>query len=121
MIAPIAAVTYHGSAQQPAPAVSYAGAGGGNLITTGDYTVDYSDNVNAGTARAVITARAESNNFTGSAGAAFTIEPKDLSGFPVVAIPEQRHTGQPITPGAGGDRPGPPGRADPGAGLHGGV
>ena len=98
MIAPIAAVTYHGSAQQPAPAVSYAGAGSGNLITTGDYTVDYSDNVNAGTARAVITARAESNNFTGSAGAAFTIEPKDLSGFPVVAIPEQRHTGQPITP-----------------------
>ena len=61
--------TYTGAAQTPAVAV----VKNGKTLTAGtDYTVSYANNVNAGTAKALITAK-EGSAYTGSAEKSFTI------------------------------------------------
>ena len=99
MIGKLGEETYTGLPITPVPVVTYTGDSAENLLLAGDYTVSYQDNRNAGTARLTVTASTGSNNFTGTASASFTILPKDLSGFTVDPIPDQRHTGRPITPG----------------------
>ncbi len=60
--------TYDGSAKEPAVTVTDAE---GSVLTEGtDYTVDYSDNINAGTVTVTVTG---SGNYTGTATASFTI------------------------------------------------
>jgi hypothetical protein len=70
MIAAIANQTYTGLAIEPLPVVT---DGNPSIITTGDYTVAYSNNTNAGTATVTITATG-AGNYSGSASANFTIE-----------------------------------------------
>ncbi len=61
--------TYNGKAQEPSVKVEL---GGKELIAGEDYTVSYTDNVDAGTAKAVI--QAQSAGYTGSNIQAFTIQ-----------------------------------------------
>jgi hypothetical protein len=74
MIAAIANQTYTGLAIEPAPVVT---DGNPSIITTGDYTVAYSDNTNAGTATVTITATL-AGNYSGTASANFTIDKATL-------------------------------------------
>jgi hypothetical protein len=50
----------------------------GLVLTADDYTVGYKTNVEAGTAKAVVTA-VKDGNYTGSAEAGFTISPKEIT------------------------------------------
>lgn len=98
MIQPIPNAVYTGSPITPTPTVIYRGEAEDNLLTTADYTVRYHNHQATGSAALFISAAENSNNFTGSAEAPFTITPKDLSDFSVAPIADQRHTGAPITP-----------------------
>ena len=70
----IQAVTYNGQAQTPAVTVK----DGETELTLGtDYTVAYSNNVNAGTATVTITA-VESSNYSGTTTKNFTIQKADI-------------------------------------------
>ena len=91
-VSPIANLTYNGVAQTPAVEIT-AGANptinatalpvGYNALPTptGDYTVNYTANTNAGLAKATITAVANSN-YTGSKDIAFTIEKATITVTP---------------------------------------
>jgi hypothetical protein len=72
-INPIAAVTYTGAAQAPAVTVIFNGT---TLVNGTDYTVGYSNNINAGTATATITGK---GNFTGTKSANFVINKANQS------------------------------------------
>lgn len=65
--------TYTGSPLTPAPILSYNGK---TLVSGTDYTLTYSDNINPGTAKIVITGK---GNFTGTVKISFTIKPKPSS------------------------------------------
>ena len=70
----IQAVTYNGLAQTPAVTVK----DGQTELTLGtDYTVAYSNNVNAGTATVTVTAE-ESSNYSGTTTKNFTIQKADI-------------------------------------------
>ena len=56
--------TYTGSAIEPGVTMTYNGDSTGNLIQSDDYAVAYQNNVNAGTAQAIVTAKAASNNLS---------------------------------------------------------
>ena len=72
-IADIAAVTYDGTAHEPTPNVKYSGT---NLTLNTDYTLSYTNNVNAGTATVTVTGK---GGYEGSTGTkTFTINPKEL-------------------------------------------
>ena len=72
-IADIAAVTYDGTAHEPTPNVQYSGT---NLTLNTDYTLSYTNNVNAGTATVTVTGK---GGYEGSTGTkTFTINPKTL-------------------------------------------
>jgi hypothetical protein len=72
--------TYTGSAITPAPTVVDANG----PITAADYTVSWTNNVNAGsTAKVVITAKA-GGNYTGDAEYTFTIDKAPLTGTPTI-------------------------------------
>ena len=83
--------TYTGSALTPSVKVEVDGR---NLSSGSDYRVDYSDNVHAGTARAVVSGL---SNYTGTASALFRIGPADLSDARV-EVSDQRYSGSPLTP-----------------------
>ena len=73
-IADIAAVTYNGTAHQPTPLVQYSGT---DLTLNTDYTLSYTNNVNAGTATVTVTGK---GGYEGSTGTkTFTINPKTLT------------------------------------------
>lgn len=74
-IASIGDQTYTGQAIEPLPAVTYNNM---TLVKDRDYTVSYSDNVNAGTATVTITA-VESSNYSGTASATFSITQKVIT------------------------------------------
>ena len=88
----IAPLTYTGVAQTPAVEIT-AGANPGITVLpeiynpaalpnpTGDYTVNYTANTNAGAAKATITA-VENSNYTGSKDIAFTIEKATITVTP---------------------------------------
>ena len=66
------AFTYDGKAKQPAVTAK----DGSTVLTEGtDYTVAYTDNVNAGTAKVTVTGK---GNYYGAKSATFTIEPKTV-------------------------------------------
>ena len=66
-------VVYDGSEQQPSATITYNGM---TLVEGVDYTAEYSDNVEAGTATVTFTGM---GNYTSTTTATFTIEPADLS------------------------------------------
>lgn len=67
--------TYDGSAKQPAVTVKYGSA---TLVKGLDFTVAYSNNVNAGTATVTVTGI---GSYTGTASKTFVIKNSDISGF----------------------------------------
>ncbi len=99
MIAEItAAYTYDGTEKKPVPAVSDM-KDGIELISALDYTVSYSDNVNAGMATVTIAAK-DASNYTGSASRTFTISLKSIANTSVTVsdIPDLTYTGSVIEP-----------------------
>ena len=82
---PIITYTYDGTAKEPSLTVT---DGSPSIIAAGDYTVSYTDNVNAGTATATITATAE-GNYSGSASITFLIGPKPLAAEMVAEITDK--------------------------------
>ena len=98
MIGSMVEQTYTGSAIEPGVTMTYNGDSTGNLIQPDDYAVAYQNNVNAGTAQAIVTAKAASNNFTGTAGGSFTVAPKSIGECTVETIPDQHYTGGEIIP-----------------------
>ena len=92
-VASIADQDYTGSPIRPTPVVTYNGA----PLTSGtDYTVEYTSNLNVGTATAKIKAKTGSN-FTGEKVVTFKINSKAIT--PVVTVTgSYEYTGDPITP-----------------------
>ena len=85
MIAEISeSFTYDGTAKSPALTVT---DGSPSIITSGDYTISYTNNIDAGTATAIITATGD-GNYSGSASADFTIGKKALSSSMIAEITE---------------------------------
>ena len=72
--------TYNGSAKKPSVSVTYDGK---PLSTSYDYTVSYEDNINAGTAKAIITGK---GIWSGTITKEFTINPADISGSARVTL-----------------------------------
>ena len=88
----ISARTYNGSAQTPTVTVK----DGTTTLTSGThYTVDYSNNTNAGTATVTITGM---GNYTGTKNASFTINPKNASNLTINSIAAQTYSGSAKTP-----------------------
>ena len=88
----ISAVTYNGSAQTPTVTVK----DGTTTLTSGThYTVDYSNNTNAGTATVTITGM---GNYTGTKNANFTINPKNASNLTISDIAAVTYNGLAQTP-----------------------
>ena len=91
-ISSIAAQTYRGYALTPAVTVK----NGNVTLTSGtDYTVSYSNNINAGTATVTITGK---GNYTGTKSANFTINPKNASGLTINSIAAVTYNGSAQTP-----------------------
>ncbi len=91
-ISSIAAVTYNGLAQTPTVTVM----DGSTTLTNGtDYTVSYSNNINAGTATVTITGK---GNYTGTKNANFTINPKNASNLTISSISAVTYNGSAQTP-----------------------
>jgi DNA-binding protein len=88
----IAACTYSGKSQTPTPTVK---VGGKTLKKGTDYTVSYSSNVNAGTAKAVIKGK---GNYTGSVTKTFKIKQKTVKKITVSKISAKTYTGSKIVP-----------------------
>ena len=92
VIEPIPDQTYTGSEITPPVEVKFNGA----TLTLGtDYTVEYTDNINVGTATVTITGK---GNFEGTKSVTFTITAANASAFTVTEIPNQTYTGSEITP-----------------------
>ena len=88
----ISAVTYSGSAKTPTVTVK----DGSTTLTSGtDYTVSYSNNINAGTATATITGK---GNYTGTKSANFTINAKSASSLTINSISAVTYSGSAKTP-----------------------
>ena len=65
------------------------------LTLNQDYIISYQNNVNAGTAKVIITGI---GNYSGNVEKTFTITPKSLDAMMLVQIPDQNYTGNPIEP-----------------------
>ncbi len=91
-VSDIAAVTYTGSEQTPAVTVK---DGEQTLVLDTDYSVAYSNNVNAGTADVTVTGK---GNYSGTKSVTFTINPKSASDFTVSDIAAVTYTGFEQTP-----------------------
>ncbi|GAB6394828.1 MAG: Ig-like domain-containing protein [Bacteroidales bacterium] len=82
--------TYTGSSIEPAEVVKV----GDKVLTRGvDYTVGYSNNINAGTATVGVIGMGD---YTGTANKTFTILPKAVAGEWLSDIPAQYYTGSPV-------------------------
>ena len=87
----VSSQTYSGSAIKPAVKVVLDGR---TLVEGTDYTVSYSDNINAGTALATVTGIGE---YEGTATAAFQIEALSIAYASVYGITNHTYTGSAIT------------------------
>ena len=87
-VAQIARQTYTGSALKPKVTVTL---GGVTLAEGRDYTLSYSSNVNAGTARVTATGKGD---YTGSTSTTFQIAPAQVSGATIAKIANQGYTGK---------------------------
>ena len=90
----IAAQDYTGSAVEPAVTVT---DGSTPLVLDTDYTVSYSNNVNAGEATVTITGKGNYDSAT-TATKHFTISPVSLEGVTIAAIADQAYTGEAVEP-----------------------
>jgi hypothetical protein len=88
----VSAQNYTGKAITPSVTVSYNGK---TLVNGTDYTIAYSNNVNAGTATITITGK---GNYTGSKTITFKINALNISGATTSSVSAQNYTGKAITP-----------------------
>ena len=86
-------VEYTGSAIKPALSVTY---GDHTYIEGTDYSVSYSDNINAGIC--TVTVKGINGNLEGSKSDTFTIKSKSILDLTIEPVPDQKYTGSPITP-----------------------
>ena len=87
-----AKLIYTGRAQKPTVA---SVAVNGEALEAADYKVTYRNNVNAGTATAVITGK---GNYAGTKEVTFAIAPASLAGASIYGVYGADYTGKPITP-----------------------
>ena len=84
--------TYSGGEKKPVPTVKLDGK---TLKNGTDYTVSYSGNKNAGTAKVVLTGK---GNYEGSVTKTFKINPKSISGFNFTKVSNKTYSGKQIKP-----------------------
>lgn len=94
-IADLDDAVYHGSAHTPEISAEYNGS---ELIEGMHYTVEYHDNIEAGTATVVLRA-VDGSNFTGYRHLTFDISPASVDGFGIGDVDDRVYTGSPIEPG----------------------
>ncbi len=94
-IADLDDAVYHGSAHTPEISAEYNGS---ELIEGMHYTVEYHDNIEAGTATVALRA-VDGSNFTGYRHLTFDISPASVDGFGIDDIDDRVYTGSPIEPG----------------------
>lgn len=84
--------TYEGEKQKPeVQSVTV----NGSVVDPSNYTVSYDDNVDAGTAKVIVTGR---GNYTDSAETTFIIQPRSIDSGQVSSITNQEYTGNEIKP-----------------------
>ena len=91
-VANISSQTYTGNVISPLPTITYNNK---TLKKDTDYTLSYSDNINAGTATITITGK---GNFTGTTSKTFSISARAMSDTSVANISSQTYTGNVISP-----------------------
>ena len=91
-VSDIGAQTYTGSALTPSVTVK---CGTKSLAEGTDYTVTYSDNINAGTATVNVTGK---GNYSGTGSTTFTINAKSIVDSTVSPVADQTYTGTAIKP-----------------------
>ena len=91
-VANISSQTYTGNVISPLPTITYNNK---TLKKDTDYTLSYSDNINAGTATITITGK---GNFAGTTSKTFSISARAMSDTNVVNISSQTYTGNVILP-----------------------
>ena len=69
--------------------------GGRELVKNVDYSVEYTNNINRGTAKAVVTGIGK---FNGSKTVSFSITPKNIQELSADQIPDMEYTGYVVTP-----------------------
>lgn len=87
----ISAKTYTGSAIEPSVTVTLDG----NVLDASNYTVSYSNNINAGTATVKVTGK---GNYTGTISGSFNIVKKSIDTAVIASVSDQTYTGSSITP-----------------------
>ena len=91
-VANISSQTYTGNVISPLPTITYNNK---MLKKDTDYTLSYSDNINAGTATITITGK---GNFTGMTSTTFIITQKSAEKLNISEIANQIYTGKEIKP-----------------------
>ena len=91
-VANISSQTYTGNVISPLPTITYNNK---TLKKDTDYTLSYSDNINAGTATITITGK---GNFAGTTSKTFSISARAMSDTSVANISSQTYTGNVISP-----------------------
>ncbi|MDR0874648.1 MAG: Ig-like domain-containing protein [Clostridiales Family XIII bacterium] len=92
VISPIAGVTYDGKAQTPALTVKH---GGTTLAAGKDFTIGWTSNVNAGTAKVTITGK---GNYSGTKTATFIIARANIAKLSFADISDKEWTGKKLAP-----------------------
>ena len=91
-VANVSSQTYTGNGISPLPTITYNKK---TLKKDTDYTLSYSNNINAGTATITITGK---GNFTGTTSKTFSISARAMSDTSVANISSQTYTGNVISP-----------------------
>ena len=91
-VANVSSQTYTGNGISPLPTITYNNK---TLKKDTDYTLSYSNNINAGTATITITGK---GNFTGITSKTFSISARAMSDTSVANISSQTYTGNVISP-----------------------
>ena len=79
--------TYTGKAQTQTPTIAYAGAS----LASGEYSISYENNVNAGTAKMTIAGK---GNWTGTVSKSFTISARQIKDAAISNIVGKTYTGK---------------------------
>lgn len=91
-ISEISDCTFTGGQNTPVPTVTY---GSVTLTRNTDYTLTYSDHVNAGTATVTVTGK---GNYNGTRTISFTIDPASISSCTLNSVAGHTYTGNAIEP-----------------------
>ena len=91
-VSPIADVIYRGEVHTPKPVIKIDGI---TLIEGTDYTLSYTNNVNAGTGSVIISGKGK---YLGKKTVKFTIKPLSLAGGKIKAVAAKTYSGRGIIP-----------------------